>query len=131
MTDAVLERPLYTREHLDDAFAFWERGRIGYNVVLLVVTSGWLLIGSDNGARALQYVSADGWIMLGMLAACANLAYCAAYPVDLAGQNSSWRKSRAVWRTGLWLAGTAFAVGVASLALWPLSLLAAIGASAY
>jgi hypothetical protein len=94
-----------------DALRFWETRRITYNLALLAVTAYWLLASWPHFRPALTLHSLPP---LAILAGLANVCYSAAYFVDLPFQlsasGSSWRRRR--W--ALWLAGTLFAILLAS-----------------
>ena len=98
------------REILNDAFRYWESRRIVYNFILAALVIAWLLFAWPHFRAALTL---ESLAKLLILAALANLCYCAAYFVDIPMQYSflrvAWRRRR--W--GLWLAGTLFAVLVA------------------
>ena len=99
------------REYVDEAIRFWEPRRIAYNLVLMAVTAGWFLLywSHFRAGFNLQLLLA-----LLILAAAANVCYCAAYLVDIPLQYSSFR---AVWRRRrwwLWLAGVLLGVLLAS-----------------
>lgn len=103
---------MLSRERITDALAFWEPARIGYNLVLAVITAA--LIGPPlmSGALPFNFVSVPSLIILAVLA---NVAYCTIYPVDLFLQASAFREQRRSWRVGLWLSGTTFAAAIAWL----------------
>src|SRR5215207_3987952 len=84
------------REAASNAVRFWERGRIVYNVVLLVIVGGYFVAGLPS---SLQQFSFDLALGLFMLAVLANVAYCAAYPVDIFAQFTGFRGawSRVRW----------------------------------
>jgi len=90
------------------ALRYWERRRLPYNLVLLAVVlvhfySSW------PGSRAM--LVPDGLLQFFVFAVLANVAYCAAYPVDLFVQFSG---QRAGWvRPAVWVTGTAFAAVIA------------------
>lgn len=95
---------------MTSAIRYWERQRIGYNVVLLVVV---VAVFAADAVAFGQVVSADLFLQLFLLGVLANVAFCTAYPVDLAVQ---WSDLRAPWlrlRWGLFLVGTSFAATLA------------------
>ena len=94
------------REFITDAIRYWERGRILYNVVLVLVVAAVVLLRSQDFA---QRISLDMLLQLFMLAVLANVAYCAAYPVDLVAQLSGFRTTWVRRRWVLWVVGTLFA----------------------
>jgi hypothetical protein len=92
---------------VQEAIRFWEPHRITYNLILAAVVVAWLVLTWPHFRLSLTLQSL---LALVVLAAMANVCYCAAYIVDVAIQRSSFRD---VWqhrRWGLWLAGTLFAV---------------------
>ena len=90
-----------------DALRYWEPRRLGYNFALSALACGWVVVTWPHFRPAMNMY---GLIRVLILAALANVPYCAAYLVDLPLQQSSlrdgWRKRR--WL--LWLAGTLFAM---------------------
>ena len=53
-----------------------------------------------------------------ILAALANVAYCAAYPIDLFVQASDFRDLWRAYRWIVWAAGTLFALMLAAISLF-------------
>lgn len=96
---------------LSDAIRYWEPRRILYNLVLASVVLAWMLLTWPHFRPALTLHSL---LLLAILSSLANVCYCAAYLVDIPAQHSSlgtaWKRRR--W--GLWLAGTLFAIFLAS-----------------
>jgi len=84
------------RENITDAIKFWERGRIFYNVVLAIIVAVHFIAAYPLLKAALSLNSALG---LFLLAVVANIAYCAAYLVDIFAQSSGFRD---VWRKYRW-----------------------------
>ncbi|HEX7606983.1 MAG TPA: hypothetical protein VF348_09765 [Usitatibacter sp.] len=99
------------REILDDALRYWERRRIAYNALLVAVVGLWVLFTWPHFSDALSLKSLT---ILLMLAAGANICYCAAYVADIPMQYSSMRATWRRWRWGVWLAGTVFALLLAN-----------------
>jgi len=100
MADAQL------REILTDAIGYWEPRRLFYNVVLALVVVIYFFVGWP-GTKAV--LSVDLGLTIFVLAVLANVAYCAAYAVDVFIQFSSFR---IVWlrhRWALFLIGLIFA----------------------
>jgi len=99
------------RDVLDDALAWWEPRRIVYNVLLAVVTLGWLVLAWPNYR---EVPPLKLFTFLFAMAMWSNVAYSTAYIVDLTVQRSSfrggWRKRR--WM--LWLLGMTFAFTAAN-----------------
>ena len=94
------------REHATDAIKFWERGRVLYNLALAVIVILHFVAGYPLSKAML---SLDFCLGLFLLAVVANIAYCAAYLVDLFAQVSGFRE---LWRRYRWLLfaiGTTFA----------------------
>jgi len=92
---------------LRESLRFWERGRIGYNAVLTGVVAAWVAATWPHFRPALTLRSA---LLMAVLAALANLCYCAAYPVDLVLARSAFSGAWRRWRWALWWAGMALAV---------------------
>src|SRR5215470_3283016 len=90
-------------EILTDAIRYWELRRIPYNAVLVAVVAALFLIGWPASLGRMTVNSAE---LIFVLAVLANVAYSAAYVVDVAVQSSGYR---ATWKRYRWLL---FAVGV-------------------
>jgi hypothetical protein len=85
------------RDALSDAIRYWEPRRILYNAVLLLVValSYWVNLPASRVS-----VNADSLLVLFVLAVLANVAYCAAYAVDVVAQISAFR---GVWLRVRWM----------------------------
>jgi hypothetical protein len=94
------------RELASDALRFWEPRRALYNLVLLGVVCVHL---SADWPESKSLLTVDGLFVFFILAVLANVAYCAAYAVDLFVQFSGLRAARGRWRWSVWVVGTAFA----------------------
>jgi hypothetical protein len=94
------------RAALSNSIGYWERRRLAYNAVLFLVVAG-VFAFHWPGSRA--SLSINAVLMLFVLAVLANVAYCAAYIVDIVAQLSAFREH---WLRGRWVLlaiGTAFA----------------------
>ena len=89
-----------------DAVRYWEPLRLFYNLLLSVIV---LLHLSLNWPMSREAVTLNSVLGLFVLAVLANVAYCAAYIVDIFLQFSHFREQRRVWRAGLATVGFAFA----------------------
>ncbi len=85
------------RDALTNAIAFWERGRLLYNLVLVAVVIAIYVAGLPRSGTLLV---PDIGLNLFLLAVLANVAFCAAYVVDVAVQFSGFR---AHWLRMRWL----------------------------
>ena len=92
------------RDALTDAIRYWELRRIAYNAVLVAVVGVVFML---QWPASRSTLSADLMQTLFILAVLANVAYCAAYVVDVVAQFSGFQPT---WRRYRWLL---FAVGVA------------------
>ncbi len=91
------------RESLTDAIRYWEPMRLAYNAVLAgIVLIYFLIVYSTSKVN----FSVDGILTLFLLAVLANVAYCAAYLVDIFAQSSGYRET---WRKNRWVL---FAIGL-------------------
>jgi hypothetical protein len=83
------------REAASNAIRFWEKARIGYNIVLAAVVVGYFIAALPFSKSQLSVDLALGLFILAVLA---NVAFCAAYPVDIFAQmssfNTQWRRVR-------------------------------------
>jgi hypothetical protein len=84
--DAMTE--IAARDALSDAIRYWEPRRILYNVVLLLIVG---LTYWANLPASRSIVISDSLQALFALAVLANVAYCAAYAVDIVAQISTFR----------------------------------------
>ena len=94
------------REALSQAIRYWEPRRLLFNAVLLIeVTAIFALNLPGSRAR----LNVDVVLLLFVLAVLANVAYCAAYLVDVVAQLSTFRITWLRYRWALFLIGVAFA----------------------
>ena len=91
------------RERATEAIKFWEPMRFVYNAVLAAIVLLYFRWGLPSSS---EYISTNGVSVLIILAVLANVAYCAAYAVDLFAQLSGFRDQ---WRTIRW---ALFAIGL-------------------
>ena len=94
------------REYFTDAIKFWEPRRVIYNSVLAVIVIVYFAVGYPFSKSV---ISVDFALGLFLLAVAANVAYCAAYLVDVFVQASGFRE---VWQRSRWILfviGTTFA----------------------
>jgi hypothetical protein len=94
------------RDYLTDAIKFWEPRRVIYNLVLAAIVIIYFGVGYPASKASL---SIDFLLGLFILAVIANVAYCAAYLVDIFAQASGFRE---IWQRYRWLLlviGTTFA----------------------
>ena len=91
------------RDHATEAIRYWEPRRWIYNLVLLTVVAltFWLHLPASRAA-----ITIDSVLWLFLLAVLANVAYCAAYIVDIFVQISAFHEQ---WQQFRWLL---FALGV-------------------
>jgi hypothetical protein len=95
------------REILTDALRFWEWRRLFYNLALAAVV---LFKFARAWPASKAILTFDGVLGLFLLAVLANVAYCAAYLVELLVQFSEFREPWRKWRAILWIVGTVFAL---------------------
>ena len=93
-----------------DALRFWERRRPAYNAALAIVVGA---VFAMHPPRFAQVLNVDLVLALFLLAVLANVAYCAAYPVDVFVQRSGLREALRRARGALFVVGTAFAAVIA------------------
>jgi hypothetical protein len=91
------------RESLTDAIRYWEPLRLAYNAVLAVIV---LLYFWKGFPASKANLTMDGIFFMFVLAVLANVAYCAAYFVDIFAQSSGFRET---WRKYRWVL---FAIGL-------------------
>jgi hypothetical protein len=90
-----------------DALRYWEPRRVAYNGLLLALVIGWVAATWPHFRPAFTLPNLGRMVVLALLA---NLCYSAAYPVDLAFQQSAAREAWLRRRGVLWVAGTLFAL---------------------
>jgi hypothetical protein len=90
------------RESLTDAIRYWEPRRLVYNFALAVVVFACFWFAYPKSKSDL---SLDVALVVFLMAVLANVAYCAAYVVDVFAQASGYRE---LWRKYRW---TIFAIG--------------------
>lgn len=90
-----------------DAFGYWERRRIVYNLLLAAVVMIWIVATWPHFRPAFTWGDIFALLVLALLA---NVCYCAAYIADLPMQNSPLRDSWRRWRWSLFVVGTLFAI---------------------
>lgn len=99
------------RVDINDAARFWERQRLWYNGVLLLVVVLWVVFTWPHFRPAMNLVALGKMTVLALLA---NLCYCAGYAMEGFIQpvtpQSYWRKLR--W--AVWVAGMLFAILLAN-----------------
>ena len=108
---------LTLRESVTGALRYWEPRRLVYNAVLAAVVLGYFA-GHYPASRA--FLSVDFVLGLFLLVVLANVAYCAAYPVDIfvsaSGYREQWQRHRwVIFAVGLVFAGILarfFAIGM-------------------
>ncbi len=94
------------REIITDGIRYWEKMRIGYNAILLMIV---LAVFAARWPESGSALSAEMMQSLFLLAVVANVFYCTAYIVDVVAQSSEFRKT---WRRHRWIlfaVGTTFA----------------------
>jgi hypothetical protein len=91
------------RESVTDAIRFWEPRRLAYNALLAAIVLFYFFKAYPASKATLTF---DAILGLFLLAVLANVAYCAAYVVDVFAQWSSYRD---LWRRYRWML---FSVGM-------------------
>jgi hypothetical protein len=94
------------REWATDAIRYWEPRRILYNLVLAAIVITYFALGLP---ATKPLITVNFVLVLFLLAVLANVAYCAAYAVDIFAQTSGFRELWQRFRWVLFLIGLAFA----------------------
>ena len=94
------------RSYTTDAIKYWEPRRIFYNLALTAIVIIYFAIGYPATRTV---ISVDFCLGLFLLAVVANVAYCAAYIVDIFAQASGFREVWQRYRNILFVIGTIFA----------------------
>jgi hypothetical protein len=87
---------LEARAALTEALRYWEPRRVLFNLVLAIVAGTVYMANFPHSRREFSFDTLQGLIALAVLA---NIAYCAAYPVDVLVQLSAYR---ATWLRLRW-----------------------------
>ena len=98
------------RDIATEAIGHWERRRVLYNLVLLAVVVATYLLDAGSAPRPLSFELLQQLFVFAVLG---NVAFCAAYPVDLFLQFSGFRDRWRSVRPGLFLVGLLFAAVLA------------------
>jgi hypothetical protein len=85
------------RESLAGAIRYWESRRLIYNAVLAAIVLTYFAL---NYPSTKSLVSIDSVLFLFLLVVLANVAYCAAYVVDIFVSASSYREQ---WKNRRWI----------------------------
>lgn len=99
-------RHLALREILRAAAGYWEPRRITYNAILATIVVAWVVAAWPHFRPAL---TPQSLLLTLVLAAIANVCYCAAYLVEVAMRLSRFRYAWPKRRWALWFAGTLLA----------------------
>ena len=94
------------RDMATDALRYWEPRRLVYNALLAGIVVACALV---NATGASKFLDINNLLFLFVLAVLANVAYCAAYVVDLFLQFSHFRDQRWRWRLVIAAVGFTFA----------------------
>jgi hypothetical protein len=97
------------RESVTAAIRYWEPRRLIYNVILAAIV---LTYFGMNYPGSKSTISANLALLLFLLAVLANVAYCAAYPVDVFVSASSYREQWLKYRWVIFLIGVLFAATI-------------------
>jgi hypothetical protein len=85
------------RESVTGAIRYWEPRRLIYNAVLAAIV---LIYFGIYYPASKSFLSIDSVLFLFLLVVLANVAYCAAYPVDIFVSASSYRDE---WQKRRWV----------------------------
>lgn len=94
------------REYATDAIKFWEPWRVVYNLALGAIVIIYFFVAYPLSRSV---ITVDFCLGLFLLAVMANVAYCAAYVVDIFVQASGFREVWQRYRKLLFVVGTLFA----------------------
>jgi hypothetical protein len=97
------------RESVTAALRYWEPRRLIYNIVLAGIVVAYF--GMAYPASKTM-ISVDFLLLLFLLAVLANVAYCAAYPVDVFVSASGYREQWQKYRWVVFLIGLLFAATI-------------------
>jgi len=94
------------REIGADAVRYWERRRLIYNAILILIV-GWYFVAGLPSSR--EHAGFNLFLVLLVLGVVANVLYCLAYVADVFVQLSAVRHAWLRWRWVLFVIGTATA----------------------
>jgi uncharacterized membrane protein YsdA (DUF1294 family) len=94
------------KDMMTDAIRYWEVRRIVYNAILTAIVAAVFVARWPESRFAVSIDVAQSFFILAVLA---NVAYCAAYIVDLAAQYSAFRSTWRRYRSLLFATGIVFA----------------------
>ncbi len=97
------------REAVTDAIHYWELRRLLYNALLAGIVLFYFFYSLKSFGSLRESLSVNGFLGLFLLAVLANVAYCAAYVVDVFAQWSSYRELWQRYRWVLLVVGMLFA----------------------
>ena len=97
------------RESVTGAIRYWEPRRLIYNAVLTTIV---LVCFGMNYPASRSILSTNFVLSLFVLAVLANVAYCAAYPVDIFVCASSYREEWRKYRWVIFMIGLLFAATI-------------------
>jgi hypothetical protein len=97
------------RQAATDAVKFWEPRRILYNLTLTIVVLACFWVEYPESKMVLRDGLLDLALIVFVLAVLANVAYCAAYFVDIFAQFTAYREAWQKYRWALFVLGTVFA----------------------
>ena len=95
------------REAVTNSIRYWEPRRILYNASLAAIVLLYFFLATPASRQAV--LNLNGILFLFLLAVLANVAYCAAYVVDVFAQMSGFQSVWLKYRWVLLLTGIAFA----------------------
>ena len=105
MYSACMDTSLF-RESLTNAIRYWEKMRIVYNVILLLVVAGCF---AWNYSAVGSKLSVNLFLSIILCGILLNVLYCSAYIVDLLVQMSEFRERWGKLRWVLFSVGATFA----------------------
>jgi hypothetical protein len=94
------------RESVTGAIRYWEPRRLIYNAVLAAII---LIYFGLNYPASKSILSVNFVLSVFLLAVLANVAYCAAYPVDVFVSASNYREEWRKYRWIVFIIGLSFA----------------------
>ncbi|MCU1283811.1 MAG: hypothetical protein JWO13_161 [Acidobacteriales bacterium] len=94
------------KESLTEAIRYWEPRRLVYNAVSAMIVLSYFALGLPQSKAV---ITLDFALYMFVLAVLANVAYCAAYLVDVFAQLSELRDTWLKFRWVLLLIGISFA----------------------
>lgn len=103
------------REIVTNSIGYWEKRRLTYNLALAMIVAAVFVLYWPTSVQFFSDSGFSGPVAFIVLAVLANIAYCAAYPVDIVLQFSDFRVR---WLSYRWMLFGGGVLLASVLAFW-------------